>query len=157
MLKFTDSAIVFQEIPNEITLAVNISNCKHNCPGCHSSYLSKDIGEILNISSLDNLIERNPHITCFCFMGGDYDIESLIELSKHIRTKYNLKTAIYSGASNTYPSLFEYMDYYKYGPYIQEAGPLNNPNTNQKLLQLIKKNDNIEVNDITYKFWNKKM
>ena len=39
MLKYVNTDIVFQEIPDEVTLAVNISNCPCRCPGCHSQYL----------------------------------------------------------------------------------------------------------------------
>ncbi len=49
MLKYVDTAIVFSEIPGEITLAINISGCPNHCQGCHSKYLWKDYGEILNI------------------------------------------------------------------------------------------------------------
>lgn len=44
-MKYVDTKIVFQELPNEITLAINISGCPCACIGCHSSYLSQDIGD----------------------------------------------------------------------------------------------------------------
>ena len=47
MIKYTDTQIVFSEIPDEITLAINISNCQNNCPGCHSPYLKQNIGKEL--------------------------------------------------------------------------------------------------------------
>jgi len=40
-------------------------------------------------------------------------------------------------------------DYIKIGPYIEEKGPLNNPNTNQRLYEKVGNNHK----DITYKFW----
>ena len=39
MLKYVNCGIVFQEIPDEVTLSINISNCPCHCPGCHSNYL----------------------------------------------------------------------------------------------------------------------
>lgn len=45
MLKYVDARVVFQEIPDEITLAINISNCPCHCKGCHSQYLAEDIGK----------------------------------------------------------------------------------------------------------------
>lgn len=39
MLKYVNTDIVFQEFPDEVTLAINLSNCPCHCPGCHSSYL----------------------------------------------------------------------------------------------------------------------
>lgn len=47
MLKYVDARVVFQEIPDEITLAINISNCPCHCKGCHSQYLAEDIGKPL--------------------------------------------------------------------------------------------------------------
>ena len=47
MLKYLTYDIVFQEFPDEVTLAVNLSLCPNKCPGCHSSILMGDIGELL--------------------------------------------------------------------------------------------------------------
>ena len=71
MLKYVDTLVTFSEIPDEITLCINISNCPCHCKGCHSSYLAEDIGEELNISTLRELINNNKGITCVSFMGGD--------------------------------------------------------------------------------------
>ena len=38
-LKYLGYSIVFQEVPDEVTLAINISGCPHKCEGCHSKYL----------------------------------------------------------------------------------------------------------------------
>jgi anaerobic ribonucleoside-triphosphate reductase activating protein len=70
MLKYVNYDIVFQEIPNETTLAINISNCPCHCKGCHSSYLAEDIGEPLTERVLEKLIRENKGITCISFMGG---------------------------------------------------------------------------------------
>ena len=58
-MKYVDTKIVFQELPNEITLAINISGCPCACIGCHSSYLSQDIGESLTKEALQQLIRKN--------------------------------------------------------------------------------------------------
>ena len=39
--------IVLEEIPDKVTLAVEITNCQGSCPGCHSPFLKQDIGEEL--------------------------------------------------------------------------------------------------------------
>ena len=71
MLKYVDTLVGFAEIPDEITLCINISNCPCHCEGCHSSYLAQDIGEPLDLQHLTNLIDSNKGITCVCIMGGD--------------------------------------------------------------------------------------
>ena len=47
MLKYVDTLVSFQEVPDEISLCINISNCPCHCDGCHSPYLADDIGEYL--------------------------------------------------------------------------------------------------------------
>ncbi len=73
MLKYIpeDTSITFAEIPDEICLCINISNCPHKCPGCHSKYLQTDIGKVITDEVLHDLIVNNKGITCVVFMGGD--------------------------------------------------------------------------------------
>ena len=152
MLKFVDSIITFSEIPDEISLCINLSNCPHRCEGCHSSYLQEDIGNELNKEVLKDLIDKNVGITCVCFMGGDNDIPSLSILAQYVRHRYQLKTAWYTGLEFK-PSLDRpictYFDFIKTGPYIESLGPLNNPNTNQRMWVKIKN----AFKDITNKFY----
>ena len=71
MLKYVNTGIVFQEIPDEVTLAINISNCPCHCPGCHSHYLWEDIGIPLTTDAIDAFVEEyGEDITCLSFMGG---------------------------------------------------------------------------------------
>lgn len=151
MLKYVDSAVVFSEIPDEVTLAINISGCPNKCPNCHSQYLWKDIGTPLTITEVNRLIRDNKGITCICFMGGDQDPEELKILANSIavRADYPYRIGWYSGQ---YRNPYDYLvfDYIKIGPYIEALGPLNNKNTNQILY---KKENNSYIN-ITSKFWN---
>lgn len=157
MLKYLNYDIVFQEIPDEVTLAINITNCQNNCKGCHSPELQEDVGVVLDHESLTDLLSKYTNITCVCFMGGDhfnYTADSNI-ISSAATVKLfnpNLKTAWYTGLEKLPEGwIFPFIafDYIKLGPYIEELGPLNNPNTNQRLYKVNK--DKLE--DITYKFW----
>ena len=38
------TSVVMEEIPDRVTLAVDISNCRGQCVGCHSPFLKEDIG-----------------------------------------------------------------------------------------------------------------
>lgn len=89
MLKYVNYDIVFQEIPNETTLAINISNCPCHCKGCHSSYLAEDIGKVLTVSRIEKLITANSGITAICFMGGDNDTKLVNHYAKSIREARN--------------------------------------------------------------------
>jgi anaerobic ribonucleoside-triphosphate reductase activating protein len=150
MFKYVEAQVVFREIPDEITLAISISNCPNNCEGCHSPHLKDDIGEPLNIEALHTMLFENKGITCICFMGGDFDIEYLGTLCKYIKDNFlEIKTAWYSGRSKINNLLLENLDYWKTGPYMKEKGGLDNPNTNQRLYKIT----NNKTEDITFKFW----
>ena len=98
MIKYTDTQVVFEEIPNEITLAINISNCQHHCEGCHSPYLREDIGTELTEEELERLINDNMGITCVAFMGEGNDLNALFSLGVEVKCEFDLKVAIYSGS-----------------------------------------------------------
>ena len=85
MLKYAGYDIVFQEIPDEVTLALNLSGCPNGCPGCHSPHLQRDEGEALTPGALERLLERyGREITCVCFMGGDAAPGEVAALARHI-------------------------------------------------------------------------
>ena len=155
-MKYVDVKIVFQEIPDEITLAINISGCSVRCPDCHSKYLWEDIGESLNRDSLYTLINNNKGITCVAFMGGDSDVDYMQTLFYSVKSKYpNLKVAWYSGVDRLLTNVdTEYLDYIKVGPYIKDSGPLNNHNTNQRMYKVHRTNEGSTLLiNITNKFW----
>lgn len=152
MLKYTQYDVVFREIPDRVTLAINISNCPNNCPGCHSPYLRKDIGKELTEEELDRLIKENDGINCICLMGEGKDINRLVEVFKLIKEKYpNLETGLYTGSDEFNYSVFDgCLDYIKIGHYDEKLGPLNKKTTNQRMYKL---NKDKTIEDITYKFW----
>ena len=47
LLKYSNYDVVFQEIPGEVALAINITQCPHHCDGCHSAVLAGDFGNYL--------------------------------------------------------------------------------------------------------------
>ena len=151
MLKYvpelTDTVI--EEIPDRVTLAVEISNCRGNCPGCHSPFLQEDIGEELTPAVIDKLVASNYGINCFLFLGEGRDSDALLALVRYIRNTYpNLEIAVYSGRAWVDEEFFQAFDFVKTGPYIETRGPLDNPNTNQRLYYHGK--------NITPVFWRKK-
>ena len=64
MLKYYNHDIVFQEYPDEVTLAINLTLCPNRCIGCHSAFLREDIGEELTPERITALIDANEGITC---------------------------------------------------------------------------------------------
>ncbi|MCK8622577.1 anaerobic ribonucleoside-triphosphate reductase activating protein [Prevotella sp. E13-27] len=157
MLKYVNTGIVFQEIPDEVTLAINISNCPCRCPGCHSHYLWEDIGLPLDTDAIDDFINSyGRDITCIAFMGGDGDPKGVNLLAQYIHEEHQqFKVAWYSGRLRIPAGINKNdFDFIKIGPYIRHLGPLNKSTTNQRLYQ--QKPDG-SFEDITYKFWRKQI
>ena len=68
MLKYLYCKEVFSEVPDEISLALSISNCNIRCDGCNQKELWDDIGKLLSWDSLSSLLSSHRGITCVCFM-----------------------------------------------------------------------------------------
>ena len=151
MLKYVDTKVVFAEVPDEITLAINISGCPCNCKGCHSSYLAEDMGEPLDLQHLTNLIDSNKGITCVGLMGGDANPSEVDDIAQDIKEYYpELKVGWYSGRQELSKDIeLSNFDFIKLGPYKEEFGPLNSKTTNQRFYKVNGK----ELVDITSRFW----
>lgn len=152
MLQYADYDIVFQEIPDEVTLAVNLANCPNGCKGCHSSYLMENVGAPLTEEVLTELLQKyGSAVTCFCFMGGDSDPFEVERLAKFIRNQSHLsiKVGWYSGKPELPPGIdTQFFHYIKLGPYIESLGGLKSEKTNQRLYRI----ENGTMNDITSRF-----
>lgn len=154
LLKYVDTAVTFAEVPDEISLCINLSGCPYRCKGCHSSYLWQDIGTNLDLQHLTDLIDSNTGITCVCLMGGDRDTVEIDSIASSIREYYpELKICWYSGNEELDKNISLWnFDYLKLGPYKEELGPLNSPGTNQRFYKV----NGDKLIDITERFQNKK-
>ena len=151
-LKYLGYSIVFQEVPNEVTLAINISGCPHKCEGCHSKYLWEYEGNYISDDLLQLIQKYNGLITCVCFMGGDQNHQELLELLIKVR-KCGLKTALYTGEDalgSLNIGILGNLDYCKIGHYDENLGGLDKPTTNQKMFAW--NYTTYKWDDITYKF-----
>lgn len=150
MLKYLNTQVTFAEVPDEITLCINITGCKNGCKNCHSSYLAQDIGTELTFSELRRLIKHNSGISCIAFMGGDSESKRIDALASFVTNHYQLKVAWYSGRQELSEEIdLQNFDFIKLGPYIEELGPLNSRTTNQRFYKV----NGRELVDITSKFW----
>ena len=148
-MKFVSYDIVFQEIPDEVTLALNLSGCPNRCRACHSPHLQQDMGEELTESVLADLLRLYGNaVSCVCFMGGDGSPEQVLQLAKFVK-RFHKKTAWYSGASKLYENAQGCFDYIKLGSYIETLGGLKSPVTNQRFYRI----ENAAMIDITNKFY----
>ena len=114
MVKYEDCRVVFEEIPECVSLAVGITNCPFTCPGCHSSYLRGDIGNVLDTNEVERLIDKNSGINCFLFMGDGLDTDGICDLAKFIKKEHpEIKVGVYSGYDDVLPEYLEVFDYIK--------------------------------------------
>ena len=127
--------IVFQEVPDEITLCITVCGCKLKCKGCHSPHTWENSGHDFSINDYKKLLEKyENYISCVCFMGGEWE-EQLAVLLK-IAKESGLKTCLYTGANSIGKNIYDNLDYLKLGPWIEELGGLNSINTNQIFLEV---------------------
>lgn len=119
-LKYLGHAIVFQEVPNETTLAFNISGCPYHCEGCHSEYLWEYKGDNLLPTNMIEIIKKfGEYVTCICFMGGDQNMEEL-ETALKICKSMGYNTCLYTGYDGIlkFSKILKYLDWIKVGRYI---------------------------------------
>lgn len=160
-IKYTNTIVGFREVPDEVSLCINISNCPNHCEGCHSPELWDDIGIELTNDELERLIKENKGITCVCFMGGDNNPVRINELAKFIKSNYpELLTCWYSGCKILDENIeLENWNFIKLGPYIKSLGGLDSKYTNQVFYKIVMtpyEDKHFEpiykFEDITYKF-----
>ena len=153
MLHYINTDVVFQEFPDEVTLAINVSGCPCRCPGCHSKFLWADRGEDLTDETLSALIhETKGTITCVGFMGGDGDPAEVDRLAQHVLSHHpHLKIGWYTGRTAISPLIDQqHFDYIKVGPYLRHLGGLDSPRTNQRMYRRCTDGS---FEDITSRFW----
>ena len=153
-LKYQGYSIVCEEVPDEVSLAFNISGCPHKCEGCHSKYLWEYKGEYLYENFGQILSIYKDMITCVLFMGGDQNLKELAGYCFLVKS-FGLKVCIYSGLDNevAFSDLKHHrmIDYLKIGSYQKNRGGLNQKGTNQYMLKFV----DGKSEDITYKFQNR--
>ena len=129
--------VVFQEVPNEISLCFSITGCKIACKGCHSTELwNENNGMALSNETFIQWLSKYKNlITCVVFFGGEWQADALIEkliIAKNI----GLKTCLYSGLKYIDINISQYLTFLKTGAWQPELGGLASPSTNQVFLDL---------------------
>ena len=142
-LKYLGYGITLQEVPNEVSLVINVSGCPHKCEGCHSQYLWDYDGYFIKDDLVSMVQEYNGMISCVCFMGGEQNLYELLDHLVYIKS-LGLKTCLYTGCSfiDDLEPLLEYLDWVKIGSYKEKLTVDDNmcygvklATSNQKLLK----------------------
>lgn len=129
--------VIFQEVPDEVSLAFTISGCPLRCEGCHS-YDTWDAaqGDALTFERFAGYLKLyEGMITCVLFFGGEWNAAELTKLLAYAK-KLGLKTCLYSGMAKIPRRISEHLTYLKTGCWQPRLGGLDNKNTNQRFIQV---------------------
>lgn len=140
--------IVFQEVPDEISIVFPVSGCDKSCPGCHSPELQLDgSGFELTDHFYQKMLEKyKDFVSCVCFFGGEWEKERLVHFLKSAHKK-GLKTCLYTGSVVVHGDIYQELDYIKTGSWNKKKGGLSNPKSNQNFI-------NVKTGELlNYKFW----
>ena len=77
------TSVVMEEIPDMVTLAVDISNCTGLCEGCHSPFLRRDVGAELTPHAVESMLSANFGVNCFLFLGEGNDHAALLDMASY--------------------------------------------------------------------------
>jgi len=136
-MHYYQTDIVFQEVPGEISLCFFICGCTLRCPGCHSWHTwreeaGKPLTEALFLAQLDRY---QGSLSSVLFMGGEWH-ESALCRYLDLAIERGLKTCLYTGRETVSDNLLRRLTYLKTGPWRQDLGGLDQPNTNQRFIEV---------------------
>ncbi|WP_299002877.1 anaerobic ribonucleoside-triphosphate reductase activating protein [uncultured Shewanella sp.] len=134
---FFDVQVVFQEVPDEVSLALTICGCPLRCEGCHRDDIWDPFqGTPLTTHFFKQLLAQyDGLITCVVFFGGEWQPTKLIPLLK-LAQQVGLKTCLYTGMSKIPQRIKQYLTYLKTGAWQSNLGGLNSKITNQRFINV---------------------
>ena len=140
MLKYTDYTIVFQEVPDEVSLAINLSGCPYRCKGCHSPHLQQETGEELSERVLSGLLQSYAHaITCVCLWEVTPKVEAVCRLATYCSYRMGRETQKQPGIRETISLILQAagcFDYVKTGPFLEALGRIRPKNDQPTIIQV---------------------
>lgn len=129
--------ILFQEVPDEVSLGFTVTGCSLMCKGCHSTdtwsrYAGAPLSKDLFITYLKQYAD---FVSCVIFFGGEWQQGKLIEMLDIAHT-FKLKTCLYTGLVQVPQEIRKRLTFLKTGPWIKELGGLHKITTNQKFIEV---------------------
>lgn len=129
--------ILFQEVPDEVSLAYTVTGCRLKCNGCHSedSWDATSGSPLSEKIFIKDLKRYEGLVTCVLFFGGEWQAEALIE-KLMIARKHSLKTCLYTGLPKISQQIVQHLTYLKTGRWNASLGGLSSQTTNQKFINV---------------------
>ncbi len=154
-MRYASVQVVFQEVPDEISLAFSITGCDLQCRGGHSAQTwDASSGTLLDEAAFLQLTTRyRGLISCVLFYGGEWEPATLIHLAALAKDQ-GLVTCLYTGCELTELSrpIFEAFDYLKTGRWQVDLGGLTAATTNQRFYRVQSRDGLFSFDDQTEKF-----
>jgi len=122
-------AVVFQEVPGELSLGFMVAGCKIGCPGC--SYRSLHEKVELTAEKYEGILHRYAGLaSCVLFLGGEWSPELPSFLDTARRMGY--RTCLYTGREKEEvpETILSRLDFLKTGRWL--GVPLGREGTNQR-------------------------
>ena len=135
------------EVPGYIAYAIYFQGCPFKCKGCHNEelWVQKKESET-SINDIVKYLENKEMADYIVFIGGEplQQINFVMEVINKLKYKY--KFALYTGYNKIpkkYIKILDYLEFVKYGRYIEEKRVYGKmlATTNQKIF--IKNNEYI--------------
>ncbi|MCC2615046.1 anaerobic ribonucleoside-triphosphate reductase activating protein [Aestuariibacter halophilus] len=129
--------VLFQEVPDEVSLAFTISGCPLGCFGCHSAHTWDPYFGVCLTDGLflEYLSTYKQLISCVVFFGGEWHVDALLRKLQLAR-RQGLKTCLFTGLDSIPKVLQQQLTYLKTGRWLKEVGGLDSPTTNQRFIEL---------------------
>jgi anaerobic ribonucleoside-triphosphate reductase activating protein len=137
-MRYYDKQVVFQEVPNEISLAYSITGCKVGCKGCHSAFTwNENTGtELTPLNFAEDLEKYGLLVSCVLFYGGEWHENQLIKLLEIAKYEFRLLTCLYTGRDSISDRVLPHLTFLKTGCWDAKLGGLQSPTTNQLLMNV---------------------
>lgn len=136
-MKSISEQIVFQEVPDEVSLSFLISWCPLKCEWCYSKEWYDVDWEELTVELLREKLNKYWElITCVLFLWWEWQEKKLLELLDEVKSFW-LKTCLYTWRLFVKEEMMTRLDYIKTWPWISSLWWLNSKTTNQKFINVV--------------------
>lgn len=129
--------IVFQEVPDEISISFSVAGCQLRCEGCHSTELwTEKGGQLLTTDLFLSILKENVNLaSCVLFLGGEWREDELVEFLQ-LAKDHKYKTCLYTGLDDVSDNIKSKLTFLKTGRWTPTLGGLNSITTNQKFIDV---------------------
>jgi len=137
------TGVTLTELPDKISLFIEMGQCYNNCKGCHSDHLRCGVADKTSLQSIVYTVHNEIYkgANAVIIMGGTNNggitETTLVALLKSVKETCCC-VGLYSGLDKLedHKMYIPYLDYLKIGSYKEDIGGLATKGTNQILYKI---------------------